>query len=148
MSLVDDAIQAYAKDRLANKESEEKEKKKLIEDGIQNIKDRFGDNLKIDVTSDKDGDVIFLVDGIKMKVRRYQGYYNIHLVQTCPKCKEEYTDTVISLKDIGKLLKEGHNSLDCEKVLKAKEPVKEWTTEEKLIEALRTFIRENSSEWI
>ena len=35
-----------------------------------------------------------------------------------------------------------------ENVLKVKEPVIEWTTEKKLIEALRTFIRENSSEWV
>ena len=147
MSLVDDAIQAYEKEQLVNKQNEEKEREKLIEDGIQNIKERFGDNLKIDVESDKDG-VVFLVDGLKMKVMRSQGYYNIYLVQTCPTCHEEYADNVIGLKDIGKLLKQGHNSYDCEKALKAKEPVKEWTTDEKLLDALKTFIRENSSEWI
>ena len=146
MSLVDDAFQAYEKSILADKESEEKEKKKLIEDGLQNIKDRFGDNLKIDVTSDKDRDVVFLVDGLKMKVRKSQGYYNIYLLQTCPKCKEDYADTVISLKDIGKLLREGHNTFDCDKILKSKEPVKELNTDERLIQALKVFIYENSPE--
>ena len=69
------------------------------------------------------------------------------MVQTCPKRNEEYVDTVTSLRDIGRLIQEGHNAFDCENILKEKEP-KEWTTEEKLIEDLRTFIRENSSEWI
>lgn len=148
MSLVEDAIDAYEKSRLENKENEDKEKKEFIEDGIKTIKDKFGDNLKIDVTSDKDGDVIFIIDGLKMKLRKYHGYYNIYLVQTCPKCGKEYVELIINLRDIGKLIKEGHCSFDCEKALKDKEPVKEWTTDEKLLDALKTFIRENSSEWI
>jgi hypothetical protein len=148
MSLVNDAIQAYAKDQLENKEEGEKEKKKFIEDGIQNIKDRFGDNLKIEVISDKEGGVAFLVEELKMRLRRSQGYYNIYLVQKCPKCDTEYEDHIINLKNIGKAIQDGHASYDCEKILKEREPVKEFTTDEKLILALRTFVRENASEWI
>ena len=148
MSLIDDAIQAHAKDQLENKELEEKEKKKYIEDCIQDIRDKLGDNLKIEVISDKEGGITFLVDGLKMRLRKSQGYYNIYLVQTCPKCGTEYTEHIVNLKNIGKAIQEGHASYDCEKILKERESVKEPTTEEKLIEALRTFIRENSSEWI
>lgn len=148
MSLIDDAIQAHTKDQLENKELEEKEKKKYIEDCIQNIKDRFGDNLKIEVISDKERGVAFLVDELKMRLRKSQGYYNIYLVQKCPKCDTEFEDHIINLKNIGKTLQEGHALYDCNKILKERESVKEPTTEEKLIEDLRTFIRENSSEWI
>lgn len=146
MSLIEDAIQAHAKGQLENKEEEEKEKKKYIEDCIQNIKDRFGDNLKIEVISDKDIGVAFLVDGLKMRLRKYQGYYNISLVQTCPKCGTEYEEHIINLKNIGKALQEGHASYDCNKILKERESVKEPTTEEKLIDALRNFVYENVSE--
>lgn len=148
MGLKDDAIQAYAKDQLENKEAEEKEKKKFIEDGLQNIRDRFGDNLKIDVISDKEGGIAFLVEGLKMRVRRSQGYYDVYLVQKCPKCDTEYEDNIINLKNIGKALQEGHSSYECEKILKERDKVKEFTTDEKLILALRTFVRENASEWI
>lgn len=148
MGLKDDAIQAYAKDQLENKEAEEKEKKKFIEDGLQNIRDRFGDNLKIDVISDKEGGIAFLVEGLKMRVRRSQGYYDVYLVQKCPKCDTEYEDHIINLKNIGKALQEGHSSYECEKILKERDKVKEFTTDEKLILALRTFVRENASEWI
>jgi len=150
MSLIDDAIQAYAKDQLENKEDEEEEKKKFIEGGLQIIRDRFGDNLKIEVIPDKEDGIIFFVDGLKMGVKRYQGYYNIFLVQKCPKCDTEYEDHIINLKNIGKAIQEGHTSYDCEKILKEREPIKELTTDEKLIEelieVLRTFIRENASE--
>lgn len=146
MSLIDDAIKAYANDQLENKEEGEKEKKKFIEDSIQNIRDRFGDNLKIEVISDKEGGVAFLVDGLKMRLRKSQGYYNIFLVQKCPKCDTEFEDHIINLKNIGKAIQEGHTSYDCEKI--EREPVKELTTDERLIEALRTFVRENASEWI
>ena len=148
MSLIDDAMQVYAKDQLENKELEEKEKKKCIEDSLQNIRDRFGDSLKIEVISDKEGGVAFLVDGLKMRLRKYQGYYNIYLVQACQKCGTEYEGHIISLKNIGKAIHEGHASYECEKILKEKEPVKELTTDERLIEALRTFVHENVSEWI
>lgn len=148
MSLIDDAIQAHTKDQLENKEGEEKEKKKFIEDCIQNIKDRFGDNLKIEVISDKEDGVAFLVDGLKMRLRRHQGLYNISLVQKCPKCDTEYENHIVNLKNIGKAIQEGHNTYDCEKILKERELVKEFTTDEKLILALRTFVRENASEWI
>ena len=148
MSLKDDAMQAHAKGQLESKEEEEKEKKKYIEDCLQNIKDRFGDNLKIEMISDKEGGIAFLVDGLKMRLRKSQGYYNIYLIQTCQKCGTEFEDHVINLKNIGNALQDGHASYECEKILKEREPVKELTTDEKLIEALRTFIRENSSEWI
>jgi len=148
MSLIDDAVQAHAKDQLENKELEEKEKKKFIEDCLQNIRDRFGDNLKIEVISDKEGGIAFLVDGLKMRLRKSQGYYNIYLVQTCPKCDTEYEGHIINLKNIGKALQEGHVSYDCEKILKEGESIKEFTTDEKLIVALRTFVRENASERI
>lgn len=148
MSLIDDAVKAHAKDQLESKEAEEKETKKFIEDGIQNIRDRFGDNLNIEVISDKEVGIAFLVDGLKMRLRKSQGYYNIYLVQTCPKCGTEYEDHIINLKNIGKAIQEGHASYDCEKILKEREPVKELTTEERLIGALRTFVRENASEWI
>lgn len=146
MSLVDDAIKAYTKDQLEIKEDIEKENKKFIEDGINNIREKFGDNLKVEVISDHGlTGVVFLVEGLKMRLKRYQGYYNIYLVQTCPKCKIEYEEHIISLKDIGKALQEGHASYDCEKILKDREPVKELTTEEKLLDALRTFILEINS---
>lgn len=146
MSLLDDAVKAYAKDQLEIKEAEEKEKKKLIDGVIQSIRERFGDNLKIELISDKEG-VTFLVDGLlKMRARRSRGYYNIYLVQKCPKCDTEYEDHIVNLKNIGKALQEGHASYDCEKILKEKKEVKELTTEEKLVDVLRTFIRENSSE--
>lgn len=148
MSLIEDAIQAYAKDQLENDEIEEKEKKKLIKDGIQTIKDKFGNNLKIDVISDKGGGVAFIVDGLKMRVRRHHGYYNIYLVQTCPKCGTEYEEHIINLKNIGQALHEGHDSFDCKEILNKKEQTKEWTTDEKFLDALKTFIRENVSEWI
>ena len=73
MSLAQDAIQAHAKDQLENKELEEKEKKKYIEDCLQNIKDRFGDNLKIEMISDKEGGIAFLVDELKMRLKKHQG---------------------------------------------------------------------------
>lgn len=146
MSLMEDAIQAHAKDQLENKELEEKETKKYIEDCLQNIKDRFGDNLKIEMISDKEGGIAFLVDGLKMRLRKSQGYYNIYLVQTCQKCGTEYEEHVVNLKNIGKALQEGHDSYNCERILKEREPVKELTTDEKLIEALRDFVRENASE--
>lgn len=145
MSLVDDAIQAYNKDQLEIRQNEEKEKNKFIKDSIEVIKERFGNDLKIDIISDKYG-IAFLVDGLKIRVRRTQGYYSIYLIQTCPKCGTEYEYNIINLKNIGKALHEGHNLYECEKILKDRESVKELTTEEKLIEALRTFIRENSSE--
>jgi homospermidine synthase len=143
MSLIEDAKQAYAKDQLEINEDKEKEIKKFVEDGIQCIKEKFGDNLNIDVISDKEGDIVFLVDGLKMRVRRSQGYYSIYLVQICPKCGAEYEDIIINLKNIGRAIQEGHTWYDCEKILKEKGPVKELTTEEKLIEALRTFVQEN-----
>lgn len=145
---MEDAIKAYEKDQLENKETEEKEEKKYIEDCIQNIRERFGDDLNIEVIYDKEDSIAFSVDGLKMRLRKYQGYYNISLVQTCQKCGTEFEDHIINLKNIGKALQEGHVSYDCEKILKEREPVKELTTDEKLIEALRTFIRENASEWI
>ena len=149
MSLADDAIKAHAKDQLELKESEEIEKKKFIEDGIKNIREKFGDNLKVEVISDHGlTDIAFLVEGLKMRLKRSQGYYNIYLVQKCPKCGTEYEDHIVNLKNIGKALQEGHSSYDCEKILKEREPVKDWTTEEKLVDALRTFVRENASEWI
>lgn len=147
MGLKEDAMDVYAKDQLENKEEEEKEKKKFIEDGVQNIRDRFGDNLKIEV-SDKEDDIVFLVDGLKMRLRKAQGYYSIYLVQKCLRCDTEYEEHIINLKNIGKALQKGHASYDCEKILKEREPVKELTTEERLIDALRTFVRENASEWI
>lgn len=146
MSLIDDAMKAHAKDQLESKENKEKEKKKLVEDAIEDIKDKFGDNLNIEVISDKEGGMAFLVDGLKMRVKRYHGYYTIYLVQMCQKCGTEYEDHIINLKNIGKAIQEGHNSYDCEKILKEKEQVKELTTEKKLIDALRTFIHENASE--
>lgn len=149
MSLMEDAIKAYTKDQLEIKEEEEKGKKEFIEDGIKDIRERFGDNLKVEVTSDHGlTDVIFLVEGLKMRLKRSRGYNNIYLVQICPKCGTEYEEHIVSLKDIGKALQEGHASYDCEKILKEREPVKELTTEEKLLDALRTFIRENASEGI
>ena len=148
MGLMEDAIQAYINDQLENKEVEEKEKKKLIDDGIQSIKEKFGDDLKIGVISEKEGSVAFIVDGLKMKARKHQGYYNIYLVQTCPKCGAEYENHIINIKNIGKAIHDGHHSYDCEKILKEREPVKELTTDEKLLDVLKTFIRENASEWI
>src|SRR3990167_2876031 len=148
MSLIDDAKQAYAKDQLENKEEKEQEKKKFIEDGLQNIRDRFGDNLKIEVISDKEDGIAFLVDGLKMRLRKSQGYYDTYLVQKCPKCDTEYEEHIINLKNMGKAIQEGHVSYDCGKILKDREQVKEFTTDEKLILALRTFVRENASEWI
>ncbi len=148
MSLKDDAMQAHAKGQLESKEEEEKEKKKYIEDCLQNIRDRFGDNLKIEMIPDKEGGIAFLVDGLKMRLRRHQGYYNISLVQTCQKCGTEYEEHIVNLKNIGKALQEGHDSYNCERILKEREPVKELTTDEKLILALRAFVRENASEWI
>lgn len=142
---MEDAIQAYAEDQLENKEAEEKEKKRFIEDGIRSIREKFGDNLKIEVIFDKEGYVAFLVDGLKMRVRRHQGYHNTFLVQTCPKCGAEYEDHIVNIKNIGKAIMEGHSAYDCEKILKEREPVKELTTDEKLIDVLRTFVRENSS---
>lgn len=142
MSLVEDAKQAYVKDQLEDKKDKERETIKFVEDGLQNIKERFGDNLNIDVVSDKEG-IAFLVDGLKMRVRKSQGYYSIYLVQICPKCNTEYEDIIINLKTIGKSLQEGHTSYECEKILKDRE-VKELTTEEKLVDALRNFIQENT----
>lgn len=148
MSLTDDAKQAYAKDQLQSKETEEKEKKEFVEGGIQNIREKFGDNLKIEVISDKECGTAFLVDGLKMRMRRTRGYYNIYLVQKCPKCDTEYEEHITNLKNIGKALHDGHASYDCEKILKEREHAEEWTTDERLIEALRTFVRENVSVWI
>jgi hypothetical protein len=146
MSLIEDAKQAYTKDQLENKEDKEKDIKKFIEDSIQCIKEKFGDNLNIEVISEKDDNIAFLVDGLKMRVRRSQGYYSIYLVQICQKCCTEYEDIIINLKNIGKAIQEGHTSYDCKKILKEREPVKELTTEEKLIDALRAFVQENLSE--
>ncbi len=143
MSLVSDAIQAHAKDQLEKKEEEEKERKKYIEDCIQNIKDRFGDNLEIEIMTDKEDGIAFLVDGLKMRLRKSQGYYNIFLVQRCQKCDTEFEDHIINLKNIGKSLLEGHASYDCGKILKERESVKELTTDEKLIVSFRAFVQEN-----
>lgn len=148
MSLRSDAIKAYMKNQLEDKITIEKEKKRWIEYGIKHIKENFGDSLEIETVSGKDGGVIFIVDGLKMRLRRYQGYCHTYLIQTCPKCGADYESNIISLVNIGMALQEGHDSYDCENVLKGREPVKELTTDERLIEVLRAFVRENSSECI
>jgi hypothetical protein len=146
MGLIEDAENVYAKEQLEDKKQTEIENRKFIKDAIDSIKDKFGENLNIDVIEDKESGVAFMVDGLKMIVRKSQGYYSIYLVQKCPKCGTEYENIIVSLKTLGKALKTGHVPYECDKILKDREPVKELTTEEKLIETLRDFIHENLSE--
>lgn len=144
MGLKEDAIAEYEKDKETTRKNQEEERKRAIDEGIQTIKEKFGENLNIETSIEND-DISFLVDGLKMKVGRSDGYYSvIYLVQKCQKCGEEFMENIINLRDIGKILKEGHKSYDCERVIELKAVKKELNTDERLLEALRNFIYENS----
>ncbi len=149
MSLTDDAIKTYEKRQLNEKENAEKERKKFIEGGKNTIESLFGQNLKIDIIEDIDnfGDksTAFLVDGLKMRVRRGRGYYEVFLVQKCQVCGSEFEEHVINIENIGRALKDGHPKIQCDNVLEAKKPKVIQTTEERLVEVLRDFVAENSN---
>lgn len=146
MGLIEDAIAEYEKYKEKVRKNQEEERKKSIDEGIQTIKEKFGDKIEIDVIVENDY-VSFLVDGLKMRTGRTIGYCrDIYLVQKCPKCGEEYMESVVSLTDIGKILKEGHGSYDCKRIMELKSVKKEMNTDERLLDALRNFIHENSRE--
>lgn len=147
MSLTDDAIKTYEKRQQDEKINKEKGMKKFIEDGKNTIESLFGQNLKIEVIEDVnnfgDKGTAFLVDGLKMRVRRGRGYYEIYLVQKCQRCDSEFEEHVINIESIGKALKDGHSKIECDNALEAKKPKVIQTTEERLVEVLRDFIAEN-----
>lgn len=149
MSLTDEAIKAYEKRQLNEKENTEKERKKFIEGVKKTIESLFGQNLKIETIEEinniGDKSTAFLVDGLKMRGRRGRGYYEIYLVQKCQRCGSEFDEHVINIESIGKALKDGHSKIECDNALVAKKPKVIQTTEERLVEVLRDFIAENSN---
>lgn len=152
MGLKEKAIEAYEKE----KERVHKEKndgaEKFAVQAKEILRERIGDEFAIQVISKEPYETIFGVDGIKFRVNTDR----VYIIKKCDKCETEYYTELISgfgdknksFQNIGEILSEPHNDYDCKRIIEEKEENKEPTIEEKLVEILRSFIRENSSEWI
>ena len=148
MALKEKAIDAYNKRKIQTEAENLQEAENFYEGALKALKERLGDNYaNIQVLKKDIGDTIFDVDGIRMGVAKSQGYYDIYIIQKCQKCGEEFSKNITSLndpekvlEDIGKILQGKHDEYDCNKFLEAKQPKKEPTTEEKLLDAFKQFI--------
>ena len=149
MGLRENAIEAYKKERELIKERDKIEAETFSRRALDALKDIIGrEYTDIKTVVEQHGATSFSIDSILFRVTSSQGYHVVNLVKTCPRCETETTVRVLNLKDIGMALVEPHSSYDCDKIIDMKENeegVRVLSTEERLLETLRDFIRENGS---
>lgn len=150
MSLKEKAIEEYEREKALIKESNLKEAENFAEKALKALKDILGDECgDIKIIVKQPGATSFRVDGMLFRVTTSQGYHETNVVKKCPICETETTVRVLTLKDIGKALVEPHSKYDCDRMLEIKKELEDdksgivLSTEARLLEALRDFIKEN-----
>lgn len=150
MGLKEKAIEVYEKEKELVKKSNEKEAENFAEKALKSFEEIFGAECgDIEIVEKKPWATTFSVDGILFRVTTSQGYNEINMVKKCPICEAVTTDRVLNIKDIGKALVEPHNKYDCDRMLEIKKEAGGGenglvlSTEARLLEALKDFIREN-----
>ena len=153
MSLKEKAVDAY-------KRKAEQERKENLKDAEFSavaaekiLKERIGEGFNIQIISKEPNATVFDVDGIKFVVGIGD---SICIIRKCEKCETEYSEYVPPnfgdrekfFRDIGKIIVEPHNDYDCQRILEERCEKKEQTTEERLLDALKCFIQENTGEFV
>jgi hypothetical protein len=151
MGLKEKAIEAFEIENESITEANMRKTEKFAENALQSLKDvigndyDIGNDCNIDIVDKQSWATSFIVDDLLFRVSASE----VHLVQTCPRCQAEITDRVLDIKDIGKALVRPHNKYDCDRITESRmkeEKEKNGVvlgTDERLLEALRDFIREN-----
>ena len=155
MGLKEKAIEEYNRDRELIVQSNEREAEIFAERAFEELKKMLG-NEYIDIMSldkrsiivDKQpGAASFRIDGMLFRVISSQGFYVVDVVIICPVCGTETYNRIFGIKNIGKALVEPHSKYDCDRALEMKKEnggeSMVLSTEGRLLEALKEFIREN-----
>ena len=150
MGLKERAIEEYEREKELVKESNLREAEKFAEKALHSLRDIIGNEYgDIEIVAKQPGSTSFRVDGILFRATTSQGYYEINVVKKCPICEIETTVRVLNLKDIGKAIVEPHSKYDCDQMIETKKRMEDekngmvLSTEARLLEAFRDFIREN-----
>jgi len=150
MGLKEKAVEAYETDKELTKKSIEKEAEIFAEKALKSLKDILGEECgNIEIVDKQPGATSFRVDGILFEVCASQGYPFVNVIVNCLICGNKINVRVFNIKDIGKALVEPHSKYDCDRALEIKKEsddeknVLVLSTEARLLEALKDFIREN-----
>lgn len=150
MGLKEKAIEIYKKEKELEEEKNRIEAENFAEKSLFFVKDIIGGCYSnITVVTKMPWCTDFNVDGVILRVTMSEGYRIVNVVKTCEICKIEISSRVLNLKDIGKVLTEPHDIFDCNRIFKSKndpdydENQKVSSTDLRILEALREFVREN-----
>lgn len=150
MGLKEIAIEEYEKEKELIKDSNLREAEKFAEKALHSLRDIIGNEYgDIEIVVKQPGATSFRVDGILFMVNTSQGYPIVSVVKKCSICEIENTVRVLNLKDIGRVLVEPHSKYDCDRMLETKKKLDDdksgiiLSTEARLVEVLRDFIKEN-----
>lgn len=150
MSLKEEAIEAYEKEKELIKESNLREAEKFAEKALHSLRDIIGNEYgNMEIVVKQPGATSFSVDGILFRVTSSHGYNEISVVKKCPICETVDTVRILNIKDIGKALVEPHSKYDCDRMLEIKKESDDGkngvilSTEARLLEAMRDFVMEN-----
>jgi hypothetical protein len=152
ISFKEKAIEEYEKKIEEDIDYEKKAANNLASTTLKILQERIGkDNFSIiDILEKNPYYTIFVVDGIKIKANYQQNFY---LLEKCNRCGLEEIPITGNyyqfLINVGKILKDGHDRHDCNKIIESKiskipKKKKIESSEEKLINALKEIISENS----
>ena len=147
MGLREKAIDAYTRDRELIKESNIKEAENFARKALEELRKILGNDEDIIIVTKQPGATTFSADGISFRVTSSEGYHVVNVIITCPVCGAETVTRVSYIKDIGRALMEPHSKYDCDRMLEIKKANESGynvlSTEERLLEAFKDFIREN-----
>jgi len=152
MGLKERAVEVHKKEKEREREENVQKAEQFIVQAKEILKERIGDEFTAQVISKEPTMTIFEVDGIKFRVN----VHGVQIIKKCQKCGTEYYEDLMHyfgdqekvLQNIGKILSEPHNDYDCRRILEEKEGKKELTADEKLLQALKDFIQENTGEYV
>jgi hypothetical protein len=149
MGLKEKAFDAYKRDRELIDESNIKEAENFAIKSLERLREVLGNDEDIITVDKQPGATTFSVDGILFRVNSSDGYHVVNVVKKCSVCGTDNIAGVLDIKDIGRALAEPHSKYDCDRMLEIKKSNesgdKVLSTEERLLEALREFIRENDN---
>lgn len=155
MDLKEITDDAY-KNEIEKKRKENLEQaEKIVAQTTEILKERIGNEFPVKVISKGFSDTVFDVDNVKFRVNENGSVYIVKKCQKCDIVYQEYLmpkftsdDQQKIFADIGKILSEPHNDYECQTIIKEKEGKKEPTTDEKLLQVLKDFMRENVREFV
>lgn len=150
MNLKESAMEVYEREKQLTEENYKREADNFAEKSLHVLRDIVeGHYDNMTIVAKVPGRTDFNVDGVSLRVVTSNGYPIVNIVKTCTRCGTETEERIVSLKDIGRALIHPHDKFDCDRFFKVKndpdydENAKISINEQRLLEAMKDFIREN-----